>query len=165
VSVADPSNRSVTLSHHRLLLSFFASIGLITAAGCESATKATFNVSLENAGKDPVTVWLTKTGGPEEIDWLAPEALAHSRAANVDAVNGVVIPPGKTGDIGPLTGRFDPDSLAVLRVYAGQLTLDQMLATPVDGKLRVDMPLREGTNKLRVDALLPLRIERVDEKP
>lgn len=153
------------LSHRRLLLSLLAPLGLIAAVGCESATKATFNVSLHNASKDPVTVWLTKTGGPEEVDWLAPEALANSRAANIDAVNGVVIPPGKTGDIGPLTGRFEPDSLAVLRVYAGQLTLDQMLATPVDGRLRIDMPLREGTNKLRVDALLPLRIERIDDKP
>lgn len=152
------------MSHRRLQLHVFAALSLLLAAiGCVGTTKATFNVSLHNASTEPVTVWLTKNGGPDENDWLPPEALANSRAADVDTVNGVVIPPGKTGDIGPLTGRFEADSLAILRVYAGQLTLDQMLATPVDGKLRIDMPLREGMNKLEVSKLLPLRIDRVGE--
>jgi hypothetical protein len=154
------------LSHRRLQLQAFAALSILLAAiGCQTTTKATFNVSLHNASTEPVTVWLTKSGGPEENAWLPPEALAHSRAADIDAVNGVIIPAGKTGDIGPLTGRFEPDSVAVLRVYAGQVSLDQMLATPVDGKLRIDMPLREGVNKLQVSALLPLRIDRLDEAP
>ena len=122
----------------------------LALVGCRGPAKSEFAVSLHNASERPVTVWLTKTGGPPEPDWLAPEDLSNSRAAAVGMVNGVVIPAGKTGDIGPLTGRFADDSLAVLRVYSGQLTLDQLLATGPDSTLRVDVPLREGRNLLVV---------------
>lgn len=146
----------------------FCLVGLLIATalasvGCQGTSTATFDVSLHNESNEPVTVWLTKDGGPDEYDWLPPEALVGTKAAQLDQIKPVVIPGGKTGDIGPVAGKFDPDSLAVLRVYAGQLSLDQILATPV-GKLRVDVPLREGANHLRVSEYLPLRVERIDDK-
>lgn len=134
---------------------------LLTAVGCSSTTKTNFTISLNNAGREPVTVWLAKSGGPDENEWLPPEAFVDSRAANIGTVKGIVIPPGKTGSIGPITGRFEPDAFAVLRVYAGELTLDQIMATPA-GKLRVDVPLQEGANNLRVAPLLPLHVDHID---
>ena len=142
----------------RLFLSLIALAAALPATGCNTAHKYTFAVSLQNASAEPVTVWLTKEGGPDEADWLPPEALANTRAATLDTINGVVIPPGKTGEIGPISGRFHSDSMAILRVYAGQLTLDQLLATQADGKLRVDVPLEEGQNRLVVSPKLPLRV-------
>lgn len=142
--------------------SFIAlTLGLI-AIGC-AAPETTFNISLHNASTQPVTAWLTKTGGPAEADWLAPEDLSMSRAAAVGKLNGIVIPPGRTGEVGPITGRFDNDSLAVLRVYAGSVSLDTMLATGPDSRLRVDIPLRAGINRLEVKPTLPLKVGRVGE--
>lgn len=155
---------STRLSRSTLQLATLALSALAGAlsVGCATDHKYSFAVSLKNESHEPVTVWLTKNGPPEEPEWLSPEALSNSRAASIGAINGVVIPPGKTAEMPPLAGRFAPDTLAILRVYAGQLTLDQMLATPPDGKLRVDVPLREGMNHLAVSPTLPLRVDEVD---
>ena len=140
------SNALKTSSFATLIL---ASLVAACGVGCESAKSYTFSLSVKNASPEPVTVWLTKRGGPEESEWLSPESLADSTAAKLDAINGIVIPAGKTGELGPISGKFSPGSLAVLRVYAGKLTMDQILATS-EGKLRTDIPLREGANQLLV---------------
>lgn len=139
-----------------------ASAALLVAVGCGTTT-ATFSVSLHNASTQPVTAWLTKNGGPQELEWLAPEDLSSSVAAATDRINGAVIPPGKTGEFPPITGKFDADAMAVLRVYAGTVDLDTMLATGVGSRLRVDVPLREGMNRLIVKPSAKLAVEREGE--
>jgi hypothetical protein len=131
--------------------------------GCSNAHKYEFAVNIKNDTPEPVTVWLTKQGGPPEEGWLSPEAVESTRPAKLGHINGVVVPAGKTGNLPSLAGRFEPDALAILRVYAGQLMLDQILATPEDGKLRIDVPLREGMNELIVTSNLPLKVRFADE--
>lgn len=120
---------------------------LALGVGCQTSRTASVSVELHNASDQPVTAWITKTGARDGL-WLAPEDLAL--AAKPDSLNGVVIPPGKTGEIGPLKGRFEPEASAILRVYAGQLDYDHILATSVSSPLRVDVALDDGMNRLEV---------------
>lgn len=134
-----------------------ALLALAFAGGCTSS--ATFNIELQNASDQPVTAWLTKEGGPAEADWLSPEEIGQGDVKRPELINGVTIPAGKTGTLGPITGKFDAGSIAILRVYAGQVKFEQMLATNV-GPLRIDVPLEAGTNKLRVNPKPPLAVDR-----
>lgn len=135
----------------RPIFSFaIAAASTFLIVGCKSTNTESYSVELFNAGSEPVTVWVTKTGDRSQADWLAPEDLSTSRAAAVDKINGEVIPPGKTGAFGPISGEFAWEDRAQLRVYSGQLTFDQLLATPADGSLRVDVTLDEGLNRLVV---------------
>jgi len=147
----------------RLALSVAALSATVAAIGCSSTTTATFSVNLHNASTQPVTAWMTKNGGPDESAWLAPEQLSGSIAATTDRISGVTIPPGRTGELPSITGKFDADAFAVLRVYAGKVDFDQMLATGSDSRLRVDVPLREGRNDLVVTPSPKLTVERVGE--
>jgi hypothetical protein len=115
--------------------------------GCESSHTASISVELHNESQQAVTAWITKTG-VRDAEWLAPEDLAMS--AKPESINGVVIPPGKTGEMGPMKGKFEGESVPVLRVYAGQLEYDQLLATSVNSGLRVDVTLSDGMNRLKV---------------
>lgn len=130
----------------RIATGLFA-LTLLNAVGCESTRQANITVSIHNASEKPVTVWITKTG-ERNATWLAPEDLAL-QPGKPEFVNGVVVPPGKTGEMGPLEGKFESDAAAILRVYAGQLDYDQLLATNV-GPLRVDVVLDNGVNHLEV---------------
>lgn len=134
------------------------------AAGCATTSKATFSISVKNATTQPVTTWLTKSGGPKEADWLAPEDLSLSIAAQADRLSGVIIPPGRTGEMPSITGNFDADSAAVLRVYLGAVDFDQMLATSPNSSLRTDVVLREGRNELVVEDVPKLNVKRVGEQ-
>ncbi len=143
----------------------FAITPLIAASmtiGCQTSRQANISVALHNASQQPVTVWLTKTGDRDSA-WLAPEDLAL--AAKPDMINGIVIPPGKTGEIGPVKGKFEPESVAILRVYAGQLDYDHLIATSVDSSLRVDVVLDNGLNRLEVRPGVKLNVVPADETP
>lgn len=121
--------------------------GLAWSAGCQQSRSASISVELHNASAQPVTAWITKTG-ERDSNWLAPEDLAL--VPKPELINGVVIPPGKTGEMGPIAGKFEADSVAVLRVYAGQLDFDHILATGPDSPLRFDVTLDNGLNRLQV---------------
>ena|SRR5437016_2380366 len=119
--------------------------------GCQSYQTRTYDVTVKNNSAGPITVWLTKDGPPFEAGWLAPEDIAiESPKQPARIVSGLIIPSGKEGFTGPRPGRFDPQTRAVLRVYAGQLTFEQMLASDRDEKRRVDLRLHPGRNDLVV---------------
>ena len=146
-----------------LLRSAIVLAAAATLVGCNSGRTESYSVSLHNDSPSVVTVWLTKTGERDgQEDWLAPEDLSSARIASVDQLNGQRVPPGKTARIGPLAGKFGYEDLAMLRVYAGALSYDQILATTPDGSLRVDVPLREGMNRLVVRPSAKLTVERDD---
>ena len=63
--------------------------------GCSNAHKYEFAVNIKNDTPEPVTVWLTKQGGPPEEGWLSPEAVESTRPAKLGHINGVVVPAGK----------------------------------------------------------------------
>ena len=121
----------------------------LSAIGCQSYEHVVYDVQVHNNTTGPVTVWLTKDGPPFEPGWLAPEDIAiESPKQPVHVISGLVIPTGKTGFTGPRTGQFQPGTNAVLRVYAGQLTFDQLLSFDQGDKHRVDQRLHPGMNDL-----------------
>src|SRR5439155_18460914 len=99
-----------------------------------------------NDGPDPITVWLTKDGEAFEEGWLSPEdMIIESPKSPNKPLSGVVIAPGKTADTGKRKGRFAKETQAILRVYDGQLGINELLATH-PGPTRVDQPLQPGAN-------------------
>ena len=130
-------------------------LGLITvlflATGCHWAQTRTYDVSVYNASKVSITIWLTKDGEPYENGWLSPEDLVLESPKNKGIVlAGVVVPPGKTAYTGPKQGKFDSDTSAILRIYDGQLKLNDILAVGRDSALRIDLPLPVGTSSWNV---------------
>lgn len=113
--------------------------------GC--AETRTYEVSLRNDSGQPLTVWLTKKGGPFEKGWKAPEELAWQNLSDDEAFSGLTIPVGRTGFTGKVRGSFYPNSAAVLRVYVGASTYNETLAVPADSPNRLEVVLHPGANK------------------
>src|SRR3954454_9975352 len=119
--------------------------------GCHSYEKRVYDVTVQNNSSVPITIWLTKDGPPYEPGWLAPEDIAiESPKQPEKIIGGVVVPQGKSADTGPIKGQFEPSTHAVLRVYAGQLNFDELLAAPGDEKRRIDMTVHPGRTNLTV---------------
>jgi len=99
---------------------------LVAAALVGCATSHKYDVSLTNQTAAPVTLWLTKDGPPLQEGWLSPEDLARVPRDQIhyDFAN---ILPGKTGYTGEVSGQFDKNTHAVLRVYPGNLDLVDIL--------------------------------------
>jgi hypothetical protein len=124
---------------------------LLCPIGCASYETRTYDVTVKNDSSGPITIWLTKSGPPFEDGWLAPEDIAiQSPRQPVKVIGGVVVPQGKQADTGLRTGKFEPQAQAVLRVYTGQRTFDQLLASSEEDKSRVDMRLHPGRSELTV---------------
>src|SRR5215207_8053952 len=85
------------------LISCFASVG------CATRTE-TFDVSVRNESAGPITIWLTKTGGPEEEGWRSPESIAINFVVEDEKLGGVIVPPRNTATTGKTKGKFDRDS-------------------------------------------------------
>ncbi len=118
--------------------------------GCGPKAQS-YDVAVRNNTNEPLTVWLTKRGNaPIEQQWLSPEDVAIRGTGTDKRIAGIVVQPGEARGA-QLGGKFPGNSSAVLRVYRGQLTLDEMLAThEVNGKSRLDVPLTPGLNHLIV---------------
>lgn len=124
---------------------------LALMTGCGPSTR-TYSVTVQNQAAVPMTVWLTKDGGPIEPDWASPEELAMYGKVKDASVPGVVIPPGKTGVMDERKGKFDGGTNAVLRVYRGQRLFNDILATRRDSPERTDVRLEPGANTIIIDA-------------
>jgi len=124
---------------------------LFCTTGCFYETRQ-YSMSVRNELATPVSVCLTKTWGTDEPMWESPEQLAQPpRPASDQTPPGKVIPPGKTLNAPPFTGRFDPDrGRAFLRVYAGTPNLTQMNAISQGSPDRLDVPLEEGQNRIEI---------------
>ena len=117
------------------------------AAGCVPESRS-YSIVLKNDTPVPLTVWPVKAGGPFEANWAAPEDLAIEAPRIPDVATPPTVPAGRTLEAGPLNGKFDAGSGAVLRVYEGALNYHQVLAVSPGGKYRFDVPLRPGENRL-----------------
>jgi hypothetical protein len=121
---------------------------LAIVSGCSHDTRS-YSVSLRNETRRPVTIALTKTGGPVENAWASPELIADGQA-NESAANGfAVVGPGRIGSVNNVKGEFPGNVQAMLRVYAGEPTLGQMLRM-FPGQERADFTLKPGKNDLVV---------------
>ena len=124
-------------------------VAALAAVGC--AQTRTYDLAVRNDLDKPVTVCLTKAGGPAEPGWESPEELAGpDHPASDEQPPGVVVPPGKTASPGEMSGEFYGGGLAVLRVYAGTPSLNQMNAISRDSPDRVDWRLHTGVSRLVV---------------
>jgi hypothetical protein len=118
--------------------------------GCSSHRKETFDINVTNSTAGPVTISLAKDGPPYEAAWATPEDVAIESTRYRERGGMQVIPPGKTAFVEKLTGRFDPNVQGFLRVYAGDVTLSEMLSRSRGSPGRVDVPLAPGRNNIRV---------------
>ena len=115
---------------------------LALAAGCQP--KATFDVTVINQTRGPVTVGLVKDGPPDEEAFADISRMAvESDLASLPPW-GFVIPPGRTADIGNITGAFPAGTHAYLRVYRGQHSNAGLIATSADSPDRRDLLLFPG---------------------
>ena len=117
---------------------------IVLLVGC----RTTYDVKVRNDLKQPVTVWLTKNGPPAEANWLSPEQIAIGNVPAGEKRSDVVVPSGKTAETGKVKGKFPKGTSAVLRVYVGQHTLDELLAMSRPGTSRVDVVLPRGKSSL-----------------
>jgi hypothetical protein len=137
----------VMLQMNRWILIAFCAIFL---GGCNSYETRTYDVTVKNAGPEAVTVWLTKDGEPYEQAWLSPEDLIiESPKSPKKEISGVVIPAGKVANTGPRVGQFREQTHAILRVYEGQMGMNELLATK-PGAARVDLELSPGKSEFVV---------------
>lgn len=123
------------------------------AVGC-SRTES-FDIDLRNNTAQPLTLSLAKDGPPYEPSWATPQDLAIETPKRREEWSGgpsgmTSVPPGKTASVKGLRGQFDAGVQGYLRVYAGELTISQMLAKSPESPGRVDVPLKPGMNIITV---------------
>src|SRR5438046_7289786 len=90
----------------------------LLAIGC--APRLTFDVSVTNETRDPITLGIIKTAPPYEPDFAGPEHFAINSPQSPAPPWGHVVPPGRTIDSPPVTGSFPDDAHAYLRVYRAE---------------------------------------------
>ena len=134
---------------------------LLLLVGC--AETRTFQLAVRNETGQPLTCGVTKEGGKYERQWRSPEqAVVRTTGADERGWDSVVVPPGETRSAGPVKGNFSGGAAAILRVYAGDLKLSDVLAISRGSPGRVDVPLEEGRNAIIIrDAGGKLTYDRV----
>lgn len=121
----------------------------LLALGC--AKQHSYQVAVRNESEGPLTVGLVKEGGAFESEWASPEEIAAAtRADEQRAWDAATVQPGQTGVAGPIKGTFGDDARAVLRVYAGGVEMDELMAISRGSPDRIDVPLRPGRNAIIV---------------
>jgi hypothetical protein len=118
--------------------------------GCQSIQTRTYDVNVKNDSAKPITIWLTKNGPAWESGWKSPEDIAIESPKANEKIAGVVVPAGKTASTGKMTGKFAPNVDAILRIYLGQQTFNELLAINQDSPDRIDFILRPGRNDVLV---------------
>lgn len=127
-----------------LLLPMF----LLTAC---ASPKATFQVAVKNDTKEPLSVGLVKVGGEVEAGWDGPEHVAMHAPMLADRKWGTLVKPGQVVTIGPQTGKFVEGTHAVLRVYAADATVDDLLGFSRRDSGRLDIMLWPGPSAYAID--------------
>jgi hypothetical protein len=135
----------------------------LLSVGCTASTGTyTFSLNIKNDSAQPVTLWITKAGGPTEDGWRSPEDLAINKLWSAESEQAVVLPAKTSIRRDPFKGTFDTDSRAILRVYAGANKFDELLAIS-SGPSRVDITLQPGANNILIKPGSALDVERVRE--
>jgi hypothetical protein len=127
-----------------LLLLLMLAVGTGCHAGFETRT---YDITVQNNSSKSVSAWLTKDGPVFEAKWKAPEEWAVERPT-AEPFGFQQIPAGKTAQTGPVSGQFAPETHAILRIYVGQLTFDEILAIGRRSPNRIEIPLRPGKNHI-----------------
>lgn len=128
-----------------------APVMLITFVAACSTPKRTYQVEVMNISSVPLSVGLVKTGGSVQQGFTAPEHVAINAPDLVSKKWGTLVGPGQTKVIGPIKGKFEPNSDAVLRVYAGDLAVDQLIAYGKKDPGRLDIFVPPGRSGFVID--------------
>jgi hypothetical protein len=138
----------LTMKINALLLTLVA----LLAAGCQSSvTQRTYNYQIANNLSEPITIFLTKTGPPNENGWLAPEQLAAAPISEDNSHEGKVVPPN-TQLTATATGKFIRGSDAVLRIYRVRGSVEDYAAIDPGNPKRADITLHDGNNNIIVSS-------------
>jgi hypothetical protein len=129
---------------------FLAVLVLMMLIGCTPYESRTYQVIVRNDSTKTIIPWLTKSGPEYEPGWKSPEDIAIETPGQDEPLAFRPVPPGKTAEIPKITGKFAPGVVAVLRIYVGQMTLDQVLATPRGSMSRIEIVLHKGSNEVLV---------------
>ena len=145
---------------------FLVALGLALAGGCAGPSRS-FDVVVHNQSELPVTLWLTKSGPPQEKGWYTPDEFV--KAPPDTPSPGVQLPPGKTADTGNVSGTFPRGTDAILLVYRAGRSADVIgksepllvklhpgkteLAVNADstGRLYVYNPIISTTNPIAIE--------------
>jgi hypothetical protein len=128
-----------------------AAVGmLLWLMGCSPYESRTYQITVRNDSSKTIIPWLTKNGPVYEPGWQSPEQLAIEGWATDEPDPFLPVPPGKVAEIPTITGRFARGVHALLRVYIGPTTLDQILAMNRDSAARIEVVLQPGRNDLVV---------------
>lgn len=119
-------------------------------AGCAKDTKYDYQVVVDNRSDRTVTVWLTTNRPINNTQWMSPEEVAIINPGMAMPANRVVIPPGSTGTTETIKGKFPPNVEAVLRIYVGERSFDEILAMSRGNPNRVDVRLPVGVNPVTI---------------
>src|SRR5688572_27925725 len=117
------------------------------ATGCRP-TK-TFDLAVRNETDDFITLALTKDGPPFEPVWATPEDIAAHAPHATDGPGFKLVPPGRTAEA-VVKGTFDKGTGAILRVYRGELEVQEMTKVSPTSPHRLDVPLTPGPNRFTV---------------
>jgi hypothetical protein len=118
-------------------------LALVCFAGCASS-KATFQVAVKNGTNDPLSVGLVKVGGRVEPGWDGPEHIVIHAPMYADRKWGALVEPGQSITLGPQTGRFVQGTRAILRVYAADVTVDELMGYTKTDSARLDVSILPG---------------------
>jgi len=122
----------------------FLLLSLLLLPACTQYDRRSFEISVKNETAGPLSVGLVKNGPPSEEGWIAPHEVAMMAPQLSDRKWGLVIKPGETKVLGPYTGKFEQGVQAILRIYAGTPTIEEMIAFAKNDPERLDIYLWPG---------------------
>ena len=144
----------------------FLVLSLLLLPACTHYEKRSFQISIKNDTTKPISVGLVKNGPPSEEGWIAPHEVAMMAPQLTDRKWGLAIKPGETRVLGPYTGKFSEGVHAILRIYGGTPTIEEMLAFARSDPDRLDIYLWPGKSAYLIrDVAGRLDYERADGAP
>jgi hypothetical protein len=159
--------------HRAFIVLVFVVVVASGGGGCSPTQTRTYDVTVRNQTPGPLTISLAKDGPPYEPAWATPEDVAtESPRLREDwrrTQGGMkAVPAGRIAEVRGLTGKFESGTHAYVRVYAGELSISEMLSKSPGSPDRVDIPLVPGTNEITIvleDTHLKAQIKQPEQHP
>jgi len=112
--------------------------------GCSSGRTYQFEVVVKNETKSTLSAGLVKDGPPLEAKWDSPEQIAIGAPGYGTKHWGTPVPPGESRTLGPQTGKLEGDTTPFVRVYRGDLTINELMAISRGSPDRTSIPVPSG---------------------
>lgn len=119
-----------------LLLGF-----MLSGIGCTA--RGNFDVVVRNDTTEPLSAGFIKAGGPMDPKWTTPAEITILSPQLTDRHWGTLVPAGKAVRIAA-SSSFSPGSAAFIRIYAGDLLVNELVAISPGNPDMVQRPLDNG---------------------